>query len=814
MNIEDKIKLVTGKGNWHTNDCDEKYSSIHLSDGPHGVRSQAEDAASNNDSCKAVCFPTASAISCSWDTQAISTLAKALAEEAISENVSVLLGPGVCMKRSPLCGRNFEYFSEDPYLTGKLSAAYIKAVQSKKIATSLKHFAGNNQETYRQTSNSQIDERALHEIYLRAFEIAVKEGKPATIMASYNMLNGIYSCENKELLTDILRKKWGFKGLVMSDWGACVDLSSCLKAGMDLEMPDSRGIHSKILKKDLENGKITDEEITIAAERVLALVKKYTVKDSTLSAEQKNKLLERNHELARQLEEESAVLLQNDGILPLETKNAKTAKKAATKASTDEQDNDIIVIGEMARSIRYQGGGSSHINAYKTPSVVDSFTNLGYNVHFASAYKTDVEESDDKLEEEALNVIRQTKNHDKILFFGGLTDLIEGEGFDRANMQLPRNQIDFFNRMKEEFPQSKIVFVAFSGSAFEIPFAKKVNAILYMALGGEAVGEAAVNLLTGKANPSGKLSETFPLHGRDVPSSDFFGKDTHDVQYRESIFVGYRYYDSFNIPVLFPFGTGLSYTTFKYASIKVTKKTSAYTVSLNVKNTGKAAGAEIVQIYVQNPPAKFLRANKELCGFSKVFLKPGETKKIEIELNDRAFSIYDDTTHDFVTVPGNYKIIASPSINEETLTKEVKIKGVEYAKDERKILPSYFSRNGRKICISEKEFKVLYKHEFSHLDRIYKGNLSKKNSLRQLAQYSLLAKILLFFIPLFMKILFKGKNPNDPEMRMILEMTCNGTLDCITIQSKGMISEKLCDAIVLSSNGHIIQSFIRFFKKN
>ena len=465
-NIHEKIKLLTGNGMWHTQET-EDLPSVHLSDGPHGLRKQEEKERQNNVSLVSTCYPTASALACSWDVTAAERLGRAVAKEAWNADVAVLLGPGINMKRSPLCGRNFEYFSEDPFLAGRLGAAYVSAAQGEDVAVSLKHFAANNQETNRQTANSQIDERALREIYLSAFEYVVKTARPATVMASYNRLNGYYACENRHLLTEILREEWGFDGVVISDWGACADLAKAVKAGMDLEMPDSHGIHARKLKAALKAGEISEEDIAKAAGRIEKLVKKYApgnrAKKDTSDA----------HEIAKQLACESAVLLKNDGILPIS------------------QDADVVVIGALAEQMRFQGGGSSHINTASFPNALDALRKLGVTVTYAPGYSLKDEENRE-LEEQALALAAGQKT---VLFFGGLTDQYEGEGYDRESLAMPANQLHLLNKICEVSPN--VAVVSFSGAPYDMAFENRVRGILQMYLGGEAVGEACGELLTG-----------------------------------------------------------------------------------------------------------------------------------------------------------------------------------------------------------------------------------------------------------------------------------------------------------------------------
>lgn len=793
LSPDDKIHLLTGKGLWHTNDCGKKLPSILLTDGPHGLRKQEENEMQNNASYIATCFPAACAVASSWDTDAAAELASALADEAQAERVSVVLGPGVNIKRSPLCGRNFEYFSEDPFLCGKLAASYIRALQKKGIAASLKHFAGNNQETRRQTSNSQIDERALREIYLAAFETAVKEGRPATVMASYNRLNGTFACENRALLTGILRGEWGFTGTVVSDWGACTDLPSCIKAGMDLEMPGSGGSHTVQLMQALKEGAVSETDVSRAAGRIEELVRTYKFDESASGTSLSAELRKKNHLIAKDIACKSAVLLRNDGFLPLK------------------QGADVLVVGELAEHMRFQGGGSSHIHTAKTKNAVEALAECGMHVRYEKGYSAvpGTEKNDTQLSAQAAAAARiAAAGHIPVLFFGGLTDSIEGEGFDRRTLALPRNQLSLFTELQQITPD--IAFISFGGAPFEIPFADKARAILHMYLPGQAAGEACAALITGEANPSGKLAETFPLSGDDIPCKDWFGGDTDDIEYRESIFTGYRYYDTFKIPVLFPFGHGLSYTTFSYSGLHLS--TSVFSggtlkASLTVTNTGTAAGAETVQLYVQNPPCNYLRAEKELRAFAKVFLQPGEQRQIELTLDDRSFSVYDEKNRQFIMPSGTYAILAAASIADCRLSAEIIVWGTEYDRDDRADLGSYFIRNGTHLQATHEQFRILYGKETSTFDVLKKGSFTVQNSLQQLASRSLLGKTVKWIAVHSVYLMFRKTSRSDPEVIMMINGILEGTIDSVICQSKGLVPYRIAEAVVLSANGHPLQSF-------
>lgn len=790
LTIKEKIRLLNGVGPWETYDCNGKLPSIMMTDGPHGLRKQeSKQVMQNNQSKIATCFPTASAIACSFNVDAVKKMAEAIADEALYEQVSIVLGCGVNIKRSPLCGRNFEYFSEDPFLTGTLATAYIKAMQEKGVATSLKHFAANSQETRRQTSNSQIDERALREIYLKAFEMVVKQAKPETIMAAYNRLNGAYCCANKELLTDILRNEWGFEGLVISDWGAAADIVACIKAGLDLEMPDSQGVHSKQLEQALEEGRITQEEIDIPVQRILHLVEKQKslIKNTQID-------YDAQHKIAKELATESAVLLKNDNFLPLK------------------KEQELVIIGELAEHMRFQGGGSSHINTRPTKNAIQSLKDLGFNLNYQKGYTTGTVLVDHSLEIGALKLAEKGL---PILFFGGLTNMSEGEGYDRSTLEIPENQKNLFYKLQRINPN--IAFISFGGAPFTLPFIDKTKAVLHLYLAGQAVGEAVAELVSGMVNPSGKLAETFPLALEDVPSYSYYGKATDDVEYRESIFVGYRYYDSFHKDVLFPFGFGLSYTTFAYDHLQIDKhhySGGKLQVQMTLKNTGQVTGKEVVQIYVKNPKQNIIRANKELRGFQKIELSPQEEKTLEFTLDEQAFSIYDTEQKKEIMVSGDYEILVGSSSQDIRLKAIVEVKGQTISRNEKELFPDYFKRPTSAFHISKEQFAVLYGKPLSTFDQTKKGEFTIYNSLEQLAKHSLFAKL---FLKIALSIVYgmnKGKDKKDPEVLMMVYGTKEGMLDSILLNSGGIVPYRIGEAIVLFTNGDCLKAWKKLlFKK-
>ncbi len=646
MTLEEKAGMCSGLDFWHLKEVEHLgIPKVMVSDGPHGLRKQDEkgDHLGINDSIKAVCFPPAVLSACSFDRGLMEEMGKAIGREAQANDVSVVLGPAVNIKRSPLCGRNFEYYSEDPYLAGEIAAAFVKGVQSQHVGTSIKHFAANNQEYRRMSSSSEVDERTLREIYFPAFETAVKKAQPCTFMCSYNQINGTFASENKWLLTDVLRGEWGFKGYVMSDWGAVNDRVKGLEAGLELEMPASGGDNDAMIVKAVKDGALEEKILDQAVERILRIIFEYA--DHRKPQEF---TMEKDHEEAQHIAEESMVLLKNENhILPL-----KTSEKAA-------------FIGGFARNPRFQGGGSSHINCFKTTNVLDSVP-CDAQVVYAEGFPADRDFYDKALADEAVKAAAEA---DKAVIFAGLPESFESEGYDRSHMRLPECQ----NRLITEIlkVQPNTVIVLHNGSPVEMPWLGEIKGLLETYLGGQAGGAAAANILYGKINPSGKLAETMPLKLSDNPSYLNFGGG-EKVEYREGIFVGYRYYDTKEMDVAFPFGYGLSYTTFAYSNLKLSMENptekDTVMVSADVTNTGKSAGKEVVQLYIRDLTGSAIRPEKELKGFEKVFLEPGETKTFTMELNKRSFAWYNTELHDWFAASGDYEILVGASSRDIRLT--------------------------------------------------------------------------------------------------------------------------------------------------
>lgn len=792
MVAADKIRLLNGVGDWHTYDANGTIPAIMMTDGPHGIRKiEDEQVGDITGSKPATCFPTASAVAASWNREVVAKMAKRIAMEARQEGISIVLGPGINIKRHPLCGRNFEYFSEDPYLAGELGTSYVKSMQNAGIGTSLKHFAANSQETRRMTSNSQVDERALREIYLSAFEKVVKEAKPATIMASYNKLNGEYACANKKLLTDILRSEWGYDGSVISDWGACIDALKCFKAGLNLEMPDNRGYHFNILKEAYEKGELTLEELDTLVENIIKLTEKYPKPAEAFAVN-----YDEANASAREIEEECAVLLKNKGILPVK------------------EGSRITVIGELAEKMRFQGGGSSHIVAARHKNAIESLKEAGYEVTYLKGYENVTDKSDSKLVEEALSYVSKHKE-DIVLFFIGLTDSFEGEGYDRTTLDVPLNQVDLLERISGVIGREKVAAISFGGAPMDFSFDENVSALLHMYLGGQAVGEAVANLVSGRVNPSGKLAETMPNMIIDTPAFRYFAPRHDDVEYRESIFVGYRYYETYDVPIRYPFGYGLSYTTFEYEKLEVPEvyEGKDIVVKVTVKNTGFVPGKEVVELYVIPEHSDIMRSRIELKGFEKIYLEPGEEKTVSIVLNDRAFSLYDTEDDRFKVISGVYTIAAGASVKDLKLKQNIVVQGENYLRNDRKLFPEYFNEHRYGMDISRNTFEKLYGKPLSDYEHQKRGDYTIASSYSDVTKASFFGLIVRGIVNLGIRIMFKGKKKNDPEMKMVRYGIEEGALEGLIATSGGIASPKLVEMLVLNANRSFGKAFLRLFHK-
>jgi len=767
LSASEKIRLFNGDGSWKTCSFNDKLPYFFMSDGPHGLRKQeAEEYADLNKSKPATCFPTASCAASSWSRETLSKLGAALSKEANGENVNMVLGPGINIKRSPLCGRNSEYFSEDPYLSGTLAASYIKEMQKNGVGACVKHFACNNQEKRRQTSNSIVDERTLREIYLRAFEIVIKESSPSAVMGSYNRLNGEYTCASKKLLTEILRNQWGYKGIVISDWGACIDAGKCISAGLNLAMPDSMGYLSGTLEKSLADKVISESQIENAVKPVLETAlwfKEHKPSDPvTVDYNQQ-------HTIAKEIAEDSAVLLKNENFLPL--------KKGK-----------IAVIGELAEFMKFQGGGSSHITTREYPNALQAFKNLGYDVLYSKGYysgfckKSEIEKINKPLFEEALNFTREAAVENiPILFFTGLAESYEGEGFDRKDIYLPDEQADLLKQVLDI--TDNVAVINFSGAPVSFVPARKAKAILQMYLCGEGCGEAVADLISGKFSPSGKLAETFPLDSDQAGIKENFALEEDNIEYRENVFVGYRHYESKNLPVLYEFGFGLSYTNFEYKDLKIISENPEKTiVSLSVINTENYDGNEIIQIYVkpeQSEEEKKLRPVRELRGFEKVFLKAGETKTVEITLDENAFKIFSEKKNDFITAGGNYIIEAAASVKDIRLTEKIKIKGECFLEHVSPVPESFYTEN--------------------RISSNHKGSFTLSDSLGDMAKESRFIRKALKLL-VFLLVLTSRKSEEDPSVKITISAIKENPLESLISTSGGVISEKISRWLLKKAN--------------
>ena len=694
MTLEEKASMCDGLDYWHSQPVERlDIKSISLNDGPHGIRKKG-DPKENTDVLKglpAICFPTASATACSWDTDLLYKMGEALGDECRKEQVNVLLGPGTNIKRSPLCGRNFEYFSEDGVLAGEMAAAFINGVQSKGIGTSLKHYAANNQETRRMTVNAVVDERTLRETYLLPFEIAVKKAQPWTIMNSYNRLNGTYAAENKWLLTDVLRDDWGYEGVVITDWGAENERVPGLIAGQEIEMPTSSGIGTKLIVDAVNDGTLDEDVLDAAVDKIIELTKKA----EPVLGQKYTYDSDEHHQLAREIAGQCMVLMKNDNnLLPLK------------------KDAKIALIGEMAHTPRYQGAGSSLINPIKLDCAYSTMKEMDIDFTFAKGYE--LKKCNEK---KAMDLIVDAKNKakaaDVAVVFIGLTDEYETEGADRHHLSIPPMHITLVEEVAKVNPNTVVVLSG--GASIEMPWADKVPAILNMFLTGQAGGSAVCDILFGDVNPSGKLSETYPIALEDNSSHNYFPGTTVSVEYREGVYVGYKYYDTANKDVAFPFGFGLSYTTFEYSDIKVSadkiKDTDTVTVTFKIKNTGDVDGAEVAQVYVNDVESTIYRPVKELRGFKKVFLKAGEEKEVSIDLDKRAFAYYNVNIGDWHVESGDFKILVGASSRDIKLEANVYVESTVDAEvpDYKATAPCYYGADI--MAVSDEAFKAVYGKE-------------------------------------------------------------------------------------------------------
>ena len=767
MTLEDKIALCEGASFWETK-AYEKYGipAMFLCDGPNGLRKQdlasGTDMLGVNESRPATCFPSGVTTADSWDEELIFEVGKAIGEEAKNQNVGVVLGPSSNLKRNPLCGRNFEYLSEDPYLAGKMAAGFIRGVERHGVGTSLKHFAANSQEKSRFTSDSILDERTLRELYLTAFEIAVKEGKPSTVMCSYPKINGVHASDNKKLLTDILRTEWGFDGMAVTDWGAMNDRIEGFKAGCDLNMPGGSDYMFKECAQAVKAGVLSEIDIDNSVRRILKQV--FRAADTLKSSYECN--YDAHHDVARRAVEQGAVLLKNDdAILPMR-ENAK-----------------IAVIGAMAKKMRYQGAGSSHVNARKLSQPLDFLPD--------AIYASGCDERGDTTDELLSEAAETAKNADVAVVFAGLPDRYESEGFDRDDMKMPQGHIRMIETVANANPNTVVVLMC--GCAVECPWADSVKGILYMGLCGEAGGEAVANLLYGKVNPSGKLAESWPYYYEDVPSSETYCKQS-DALYMEGIYVGYRYYDKAKMSVRWPFGYGLSYTEFAYSDLKI----DGDNVSVTVTNTGKCPGAEVVQLYVSAPQNGIHRPVRELKGFKKVFLQPGEAQTLTFTLSDRSFSVWQDGWK----VPTGRYTISIGGLN-----------AVIEKTGEALLIPTWQETSWYQTCKGkpdQKDWETMLGLKYTP-PVLKKGSFTMDNTVMEMKDYSLIMKIMFKAVEATIAKGFDGKKDyENPEFRMLINSSAGGPLRSMMIS--GGIKGGVLPGMLLMANGHFFRGIWKMIR--
>ena len=774
LNLEQKCALLSGDTVFTTRGYKNAgVPSITLSDGPNGVRKQAgaADHLGLNPSVPATCFPTAATVACSWDPALGEEIGRAMGEEAAAQEVAVLLGPGLNTKRSPLCGRSFEYFSEDPYLAGKLAAGYIRGIQSKGVAACPKHFAVNSQETRRMASDSIVDERTLREIYLTGFEIAVKEGHPRSIMSSYNLVNGTYANENKHLLMEILRDEWGFDGAVITDWGGSNDHALGVKNGSTLEMPAPGGDSVRELLAAVESGKISESDIDARLSELLPLV--FDTK-AALDAAPREFDAAAHHALARRAAEESLVLLKNEGsLLPL---------AAGSK---------VAVIGDFAKNPRYQGAGSSMVNSTQVDVLLDKLIDselnvIGYQQGFDRHGKPDA-----ALQKSACELATQA---DTVILCMGLDEIAESEGLDRSNLRLAQNQVDLLQAVAAVNP--KIVVVLYSGSVVETPWLDNCQALLYAALGGQAGAGAVADALTGKVNPCGKLAETWPLAYADIPSAADFATRRKTVEYREGLYIGYRYFTTAEKAVRFPFGYGMSYTMFAYSDMAADEQG----VSLTVTNTGSVAGTEIVQLYVAKKNSELFRPAKELKGFARVTLAPGEKQRITIMLDDKAFRFWNVKANRWEIEGGEYELLVGASVEDIRLCEKISVHGTATVHPYEDVdLDCYYK--GNVLSVSDADFEKLLGHPIPDGKTKIDRNLT-------LGELNHARSPLGWLVWLVLTILLDASyKRGKPDLNILFQY--NMPLRALAKMTNGAISMGMVDGIVMELQGFWILGLVR-----
>lgn len=763
MSLQDKVAFCTGADFWQTKKM-EKYGipAMMMADGPHGLRCQKgeTDMVGVNNSLPATCFPAAVTAGASWDEALYAQEGAAIGQEGLAANVPLILGPGCNIKRNPLGGRNFEYLSEDPYAAGKMAAAFIRGMQSTGASASLKHFAANSQEYKRMNGDSQMDERTLREIYLSAFELAVREGHPATVMCAYNKINGAHCSDSKMLLTDILRSDWGFNGVVVTDWGAMNDRIKAFQAGCDLNMPGGSDYMEQAVLRAVQNGTLSEADIDASVERILRLVERAGNARSVMVD------WDGHHALAQRVAEQGAVLLKNEGgLLPI-------------------SDPDIVLIGYMAKNIRYQGSGSSHINPTRLVSLTDAMP----DAPFVACCDAEGTVTADGLEQ----AVAAAGEHSVAVVVAGLPDAYESEAVDREHMGLPEGHNRMIDAVAQANPNTVVVLLG--GSPMELPWADKVKAILYMGLSGQAGGQATANLLTGRVNPSGKLTETWPLSYADVVSKETFGK--RNVEYREGIYVGYRCYDKAEKPVRYPFGHGLSYTSFTYSDLQIDGRTLRF----NITNSGAVSGSEVAQLYISLPDTGLHRPRRELKGFVKVYLMPGETKTVEMKLDDRSFSVW---ANGWKMPGGTYAVQVGASSRDIRLQAEIELDGETVPAPTWQPGSWYETLKG---LPGREEWEHMMGHPVAIVPEPRKGQFTMDNSCYEMKDSSLIMKLQYKVTEHIIAKDFGGKKDlSDPAYRMMLISSVDCPLRASVINSTGLMSDSLGRGLLLMANGHILK---------
>ena len=771
MTLEEKAVMLQGMTTWQTFDNERLgIPSMFLSDGPVGLRKQAGagDHLGLNASVPATCFPTAATMANTWDVELGEELGRALGEEAAANDVHVVLGPGLNIKRSPLCGRNFEYFSEDPYLSGKMAASYIKGIQHNGVAACPKHFAVNSQELRRMSMDSVLDERTMREIYLRGFELAVKEGSAAAIMTSYNMVNGRYANENSHLVSDILRGEWGFEGFVVTDWGGDNNHTEGVRAGGNLVMPAPGYDCAMGLIEDVKNGVIEESVLDRRIEELLTIV--YITNESVAKAS-KTFDVEAHHNVARRCAEGSIVLLDNDGSLPLS------------------EGDSVAIIGDFAKAPRYQGAGSSQVNPTKLDNLYDCLDGRLNITGYAKGFDRKNPNPVDSLISEAVEV---AKNAERVLLCVGLDEILESEGMDRLHMELSKSQQKLISEVAKV--NSNVILVLFGGSPFVMPERSLYRAAIHGYLGGQAGAGAMADAILGIVNPSGKLNESWPLALSDNPSYPYFPSKERTAEYREGMYVGYRYYESAGVPVRYPFGYGLSYTTFEYSDLEATEGEVRFTL----KNIGETAGAEVCQIYVSCPNGRVYRPKKELRAFTKVFLQPGETRRVSVALDEDTFRYFNAEKNCFEIEDADYTIIVGASVSDEKLSATIHVAG---EKAEAQDLPSYYSADIKNV--PDEEFERLLGRPIP--DGKWGGELTENDAICQLYYAKTGLARLIYKLLTSMKNKSEAKGTPDLNVLFIYNMPFRA----IAKMAGGMVTRRMVDDILLMVNGHFFRGFGR-----